>query len=231
MNIQNKNFLTESKTETLFPDYISIRRHNYPNNQKLFEIMLSLKEKYSNTKFQTNQALDKYRQPQHKDGGFTYTVGGFQMNKGNFTELKKEDGLTNEQVQTLDHFKQHVLFPTISDYQKNLKFTLSDKDDLLYKNWFVLYDKNSFQELHTHGASTIFTSVYFVKTPKKKYDFDGNLVVSNTKTEFVGLRHKDIEPEEGLMVTFPNDYPHYVLPFHGDGYRAVIINDMYVRKA
>jgi hypothetical protein len=116
----------------------------------------------------------------------------------------------------------------ISELQQ-LQLTAKEHESLLYKNWFVLYDKNSFQEIHTHGDS-LFTSVYFVKTLKNKNLYEGNLVITDTKSNYFGLRTETIIPEEGLIVTFPANYPHYVLPVVQDDTRAVIVNDMYISR-
>ncbi len=74
----------------------------------------------------------------------------------------------------------------------------------------------------------MFTSVYFVKSLKDKNSFEGNLVITDTKSDYFGLKTETIVPEEGLIVTFPGNYPHYVLPVMQNDIRAVIVNDMYI---
>jgi hypothetical protein len=223
---QKENFYTEKyKKNILFPDYLTVKQTNFQYNKELLEIMFFLKEKYEGTNLQVNQTPEKYKVPP-----FTYTVGGFQIGGKHFTSYNENDGLTSEQTDILKLFKKNVLDETIQDYLKNFNnISINDSDKLLYKNWFVLYDKNSFQEIHTHGDS-LFTSVYFVKTLKNKNLYEGNLVITDTKSNYFGLRTETIIPEEGLIVTFPANYPHYVLPVVQDDTRAVIVNDMYISR-
>jgi hypothetical protein len=223
---QKESFYTEKyKKSILFPEYLTIKQTNFKYNKELLDIMFFLKQKYQGTNLQVNQTPEKY-----KVDPFTYTVGGFQMSGKHFTHYNEDDGLTKEQTNILKLFKTDVLDVTIKDYLENLKsFCVNTDDKLLYKNWFVLYDKNSFQEIHTHG-NTLFTSVYFVKTLKHKNSYEGNLVITDTKSDYFGLKTETIVPEEGVIVTFPGNYPHYVLPVMQDDIRAVIVNDMYISK-
>ena len=60
--------------------------------------------------------------------------------------------------------------------------------------------------------------------------YEGSLVISNTKTDWDGLRTAFIKPEEGTLVTFPVEYPHYTLPIVSDDERYVIVQDIYGKK-
>ena len=150
--------------------------------------------------------------------------------------------------ETVEVFKKHQKEKDINIYDagcgtglvgvelKKYGFTNFFGADLLVRSWFVKYDKNAFQELHSHGG-TILTQVYFVKVPKdlkfigtQPQRHEGSLVISNTKTDWDGLRTAYIKPEEGKLVTFPAEYPHYTLPIVSDDERYVIVQDIYGKK-
>jgi hypothetical protein len=101
---------------------------------------------------------------------------------------------------------------------------------LAYKSWFVVYKKKSQQELHTHGDS-MFTSVYFVKTPDTKNIHEGKLVIYNNVNEYSGIRRILIKPRPGRLVIFPSNYPHNVFPHYSNKDRIVVITDVKEKKA
>ena len=76
----------------------------------------------------------------------------------------------------LNRLQDEVLMPSFKKFCKNANYNFFGAD-LLVRSWFVKYDKNAFQELHSHGG-TILTQVYFVKVPKD-LKFIGN---STSKT-------------------------------------------------
>ena len=109
-----------------------------------------------------------------------------------------------------------------------LNFKLEKDDELLYKNWFVFYNKNSYQQVHTHG-NNLFTMIYFCKVSKTSNEKEGQLVITDVKNKSNGIESKYVTPVETKLVIFPAYYPHYTLPIFSDAERVVIVNDIYLR--
>ena len=128
----------------------------------------------------------------------------------------------------IDKFKNELLKPAWNLYLNKLNFKLDNDNELLYKNWFVFYNKNSYQKVHTHG-NNLFTMIYFCKVPKTSNENEGQLVITDVKNKSNGIESKYVTPVETKLVIFPAYYPHYTLPIFSDTERVVIVNDIYLR--
>jgi hypothetical protein len=106
-------------------------------------------------------------------------------------------------------------------------FKLKIKDSIIKEAWFNYYDKNNFQEVHTHKAPSIilnntiykpsFSLIYILHDENKNnntifkfpsnefnYDFIINSDIINTGNI------KNIS--EGTVIIFPFNFEHYVIP-------------------
>ena len=235
MNTLNENSVTDQTKNNktiLFPDYIIEEQTNFSYNNELYNICKKIESKGHKNYAQTSGS---------DEDSYSYqTIGGYQPDLGKaFTDLKsQEDGITLEEENIVSKLQSDIFNKYVNKYvPEQFPRFLEDKDlKLLYKCWFVKYNKNSFQDLHTHG-SRLFTMVYFVKVPKvlnligkKPNTFEGSLVISNTKHDPFGLKTIKVTPEEGKIVIFPADYPHYVMPMFSDEDRVVIVEDIYLKQ-
>ena len=219
---------TKNNFRVLFPDFILEEQSNFDCNKELLDVCKKVESKYENLA-QTPDSVEG------KDKFFA-TVGGYQTKSSNpFLNFKEEDGISKFDVSILNRLQDEILMPSFKKFCEKAKYNFFGAD-LLVRSWFVKYDKNAFQELHSHGG-TILTQVYFVKVPKdlkfigtQPQRHEGSLVISNTKTDWDGLRTAYIKPEEGKLVTFPAEYPHYTLPIVSDDERYVIVQDIYGKK-
>ncbi len=219
---------TKNNFRILFPDYILEKQSNFDCNKELLDVCKKVESKYENFA-QTPDSVEG-------DERFFATVGGYQTKQSTpFLNFKEKDGISKYDVSILERLQNEVLMPSFHKFIEDADYKF-DNADLLTKSWFVKYDKNSFQELHTHG-DTILTQVYFVKVPKdlkfigtQPYRHEGSLVISNTKTDWNGLRTAYIKPEEGKLVMFPAEYPHYTLPIISNDERYVIVQDIFLKK-
>ena len=231
MNMPNENLVTDqtkNNLKILFPDYILEQQTNFAFNDKIYEACKSVESKYKN--FAQNPNINENEQKHFQ------TIGGYQPKLPKpFLDLTVEDGLTKENELYLKKLQNEILIPSIHNYIESAKFDFNN-DELITKSWFVKYNKNSFQELHTHGT-TVFTQVYFLKISKelnfigsqpKRYE--GSLVISNTQQDWDGTRMAYIKPEEGKLVMFPGQYPHYTLPILSDDERIVIVQDVFLKR-
>jgi len=230
MNMQNENFITENNFEVLFPNYILEVQTNFKYNKEIYNILQKLKKQHKNMS-QTPDTIEG-------EEGHYQTIGGYQTTlEKSLTEYNSTDkGITKKDEEVLKSLQKNVFDYAAIKYIEKCQFNFTRGKELLYKNWFVEYNKNSFQEIHTHGF-TLFTMVYFVKVPKQlKYigsqpkRKEGSLVITDTKTLNAGLGTKYITPEKGKIVVFPGDYPHYTLPVVSDDTRAVIVEDIFVKE-
>ena len=198
--------------ENLFPDYYAEHITNFECNDILYEILCSLRKSHSNNNLET------------------CTVGGFQTHLDKpLTEQKSYDkGMNESYVKVLDKFKNELLKPAWNLYLNKLNFKLDNDNELLYKNWFVFYNKNSYQQVHTHG-NNLFTMIYFCKVSKTSNENEGQLVITDVKNKSNGIESKYVTPVETKLVIFPAYYPHYTLPIFSDTERVVIVNDIYLR--
>ena len=88
-----------------------------------------------------------------------------------------------------------LLTPYIKKLMKNLYGKHIDKVKANLSNvWYQIYGRNSKHTWHTH-TETQLANVYFIELPEKKYS-----------TKF--LNHKNIDVEEGDILTFPSWYLH-----------------------
>jgi len=219
---------TKNNFRILFPDYILEKQTNFAHNIELYNICKKIESNKENFAQSPNSDETKTK--------YFQTIGGYQPRLSKpFLEYNEEDGLSSLETSILKKLQNEVLTPSIHRYIKEAEFKFSE-EELLTKSWFVKYNKNSFQELHTHGT-TIFTQVYFLKVPKelnfigsqpKRYE--GSLVISNTKQDWDGTRMAYIKPEEGKLVMFPAEYPHYTLPILSDDDRIVIVQDVFLKR-
>ena len=199
---------------TLFPCLIYDTQLNFKKNNVLAKIMKDIQK----------NNLDK-------DDKKSYTLDGFdwKSDKAIF-DLDVEDGLSKKEADVVLEFKKELI--SALDVYKN-EFTRihgKPRASLAYKSWFVIYKSKSQQELHTHGDS-MFTSVYFVKSPKLNNDNEGKLVIYNRVSEYDGIRRYMIKPKPGRLVIFPSSYPHNVFPHYSKDDRMTIITDVKERKA
>jgi len=199
--------------ENLFPDFYVEHLTNFEHNDDLYEVLCSLKKSNTN------------------DNSETYTVGGYQTHLDKpLTDQKSDDKGMNDLYEViLNKFTDDVLKPAWNFYLDKLNIKLEKDDRLLYKNWFVFYEKNSYQQVHTHG-SNLFTMIYFCKVPKNLNEKEGQLVITDIKNKSKGIESKYITPVETKLVMFPAYYPHYTLPIFSDKERVVVINDVYLRR-
>lgn len=218
MNTPNKSFLTEHREHILFPSYYTERLYNFPLNDDLIDAIYTIR---NNQKTTVQKNFD--------DPNFQYgykTVGGYQPSlPEDFTEIKKEHCpyLQDKHFKAIKSFRDNVMLDTVNDFID--RFFSSMDNELMYANWCIIYDKNSFQRIHTHG-NTLFTSIYYADMPKTKYKYEGQLEITDLSNNHNGLPTEVVEPIKGLMVTFPGKYPHYTLPIQSDGERIVIVNDV-----
>lgn len=199
--------------ENLFPDFYVEHLTNFEHNDDLYEVLCSLKKSNTN------------------DNSETYTVGGYQTHLDKpLTDQKSTDkGMNDLYEKVLNKFTDDILKPAWNFYLDKLNIKLEKDDKLLYKNWFVFYDKNSYQQVHTHG-SNLFTMIYFCKVPKNLNEKEGQLVITDIKNKSKGIESKYITPVETKLVMFPAYYPHYTLPIFSDKERVVVVNDVYLRR-
>jgi len=199
--------------ENLFPDFYIEHLTNFEHNDDLYKVLCSLKKSNTN------------------DNSETYTVGGYQTHLDKpLTDQKSTDkGMNDLYEKVLNKFTDDILKPAWNFYLDKLNIKLEKDDRLLYKNWFVFYDKNSYQQVHTHG-SNLFTMIYFCKVPKNLNEKEGQLVITDIKNKSKGIESKYITPVETKLVIFPAYYPHYTLPIFSDKERVVVVNDVYLRK-
>ena len=199
--------------ENLFPDFYVEHLTNFEHNDDLYEVLCSLKKSNTN------------------DNSETYTVGGYQTHLDKpLTDQKSTDkGMNDLYEKVLNKFTDDILKPAWNFYLDKLNIKLAKDDRLLYKNWFVFYDKNSYQQVHTHG-SNLFTMIYFCKVPKNLNEKEGQLVITDIKNKSKGIESKYITPVETKLVMFPAYYPHYTLPIFSDKERVVVVNDVYLRR-
>jgi len=205
----------------LFPDYIIEEQHNVNFNSDLFDFCKYMKSKYENTDLQNNKTK-KIKETE------TYTIGGFQMsnvNDKNVIDYTTNDGVKEHHANALKKLKTNIIFPTIENYVKTLSLQLKEKQYLEYRSWFVLYDKDSFQEFHTHPNS-LFTTIYYIETPINVIRNEGDLVIHDIKSKWNGLNKIYIKPKPGLCVTIPGYYPHGTMPFSSFENRACIVVDV-----
>ena len=218
MNMPNKNFLTEHREHLLFPSYYTERLYDFPLNDDLKDSILTIRK---------NQQTHEHKN--FDDPNFQYgikTMGGFQPAfTKDFTELTKEDVpyLQDKHFTAIKSFRDNVMLDAVEDYIDKFHYKIGT--NLMYANWVVIYDNNSFQRIHTHG-NTIFTSIYYVDMPKTKYPYEGQLEITDLSNNHNGLSSRVVEPIKGLFVTFPGKYPHYTLPIQSEGERIVIVNDV-----
>jgi len=223
--------IVSGKVENLFPSYIGKYKLQFSQKEVIFNLMNKLREKYDSHSQKPGET--------EKPGDF-YTIGGFQMslfeNLGvnNFTDLRVEHGITQEEEDALKTLAN--TFRIVSnDFADNYGADFFDlQGTMYYKNWFVMYDKNSFQEIHSHGGNNLFTQVYFLKLPKdlkyigsKPLRKEGSLVITNPSPNHYGTQTEYVTPEEDMIVMFQGKFPHYTLPMISEGYRCVIVNDFY----
>ena len=199
--------------ENLFPDFYVEHLTNFEHNDDLYEVLCSLKKSNTN------------------DNSETYTVGGYQTHLDKpLTDQKSIDkGMNDLYEKVLNKFTDDILKPAWNFYLDKLNIKLEKDDKLLYKNWFVFYDKNSYQQVHTHG-SNLFTMIYFCKVPKNLNEKEGQIVITDIKNKSKGIESKYITPVETKLVMFPAYYPHYTLPIFSDKERVVVVNDVYLRR-
>ncbi len=197
----------------LFPDFIVEKVTNFEHNDDLYEVLCSLK------KANINDNLE------------TYTVGGYQTHLDKpLTDQKSTDKGMNELYKiVLNKFVDKILKPAWNFYLSKSKIKLEKDDELLYKNWFVFYNKNSYQQIHTHGGN-LFTMIYFCKVPKILNEKEGQLVITDVKNKSKGVESIYITPVETKLIIFPAYYPHYTLPIFSDEERVVVVNDIYLRR-
>tara|TARA_B110000285_G_C14872355_1_gene489831 strand:- start:60 stop:809 length:750 start_codon:yes stop_codon:yes gene_type:complete len=225
--------IVSSEVTNLFPTYIGKYKLEFSQREVLFNLTNKFRKKY-NSRSQSSGEIEK--------SGDFYTIGGFQMNLfenlgvHNFTDLRVEHGITQEEEDALKTLAK--TFRIISnDFAENYSGDFFDsKGKVYYKNWFVMYDKNSFQEIHSHSGGNLWTQVYFLKLPKdlkyigsKPHRKEGSLVITNNSPNHNGSQVKYITPEEDMVVMFQGKFPHYTLPMISEGYRCVIVNDFYTK--
>jgi len=214
----NKNFLTEHREHLLFCSHYTERLYDFPLNDDLIDALKTIR---NNQKSKENKTFE--------DPNFHYgnkTLGGFQPTfPTDFTEITKEHApyLQDKHFKAIKSLKENIIIDTIDDYIK--KYYSETTSELMYVNWAVMYDKNSFQRIHTHG-STLFTSIFYVDMPKTKYPYEGQLEITDVSSNHNGISTKVVEPIKGLMITFPGKFPHYTLPIQSEGERIVIVNDV-----
>ena len=223
--------IISGEVNNLFPTYIGRYKLEFSQREVIFNLMNKLREKYDSRSQKPGET--------EKPGDF-YTIGGFQMslfeNLGvhNFTDLRVEHGITQEEEDALKTLANTFRIVT-NDFADNYGGDFFDlQGTMYYKNWFVMYDKNSFQEIHSHGGSNLFTQVYFLKLPKdlkyigsKPNRKEGSLVITNPSANHNGTQVEYVTPEEDMIVMFQGKFPHYTLPVISEGYRCVIVNDFY----
>jgi hypothetical protein len=225
--MQNQNFLTENSFGFLFPEYTVEAQTNFKHNKELYNILQKLKKQNKNMSKSSYVLLDNNQ--------VFLTIGGYQTDlKKSLTEYNSKDkNISQKDEEILKSLQKNVFSYVASEYINNYYKNNLGNAELLYKNWFVEYDKNSCQEIHTHGF-TLLTMVYFVKVPKKLKMIgpheEGCLVITDTKNTFQGTKSKYIKPEEGKIVAFPAYYPHYTLPIISDDTRAVIVEDIFAKR-
>ena len=201
--------------KTLFPSVIFDEVLNFKHNDVIEKVIKDIQRKNIG-----------------KDDKKSYTLDGFdwKSEKAVF-DLTEKDGVTKLQAKILKDFKDNFLLPKLNDYKNEFTFIHgTPRAKLAYKSWFVVYKKKSQQELHTHGDS-MFTSVYFVKTPDTKNIHEGKLVIYNNVNEYSGIRRILIKPKPGRLVIFPSNYPHNVFPHYSNKDRIVVITDVKEKKA
>src|SRR5210317_327013 len=117
--------------ENLFPDFYVEHLTNFEHNDDLYEVLCSLKKSNTN------------------DNSETYTVGGYQTHLDKpLTDQKSDDKGMNDLYEViLNKFTDDVLKPAWNFYLDKLNIKLEKDDRLLYKNWFVFYEKNSYQQV------------------------------------------------------------------------------------
>jgi hypothetical protein len=102
-----------------------------------------------------------------------------------------------------------LLTPYIKKLMKNLYGKHTDKVKANLSNvWYQIYGRNSKHTWHTH-TQTQLANVYFVELPEKKYS-----------TKF--LNYKNIDVEEGDILTFPSWYLHSSPVIKSDKRKIVI---------
>jgi hypothetical protein len=218
MNMPNKNFLTEHREHLLFYSHYTERRYDFPYNDDLIDAIRSIRTN------QTSAVNKKFDSDNFHYGN--KTLGGFQpVFPTDFTEITKEHApyLQDKHFNAIKSLKENIIIDTVNDHLT--RFYPAITQELIYVNWAIIYDKNSFQRIHTHG-NTLFTSIFYVDMPKTKYPYEGQLEITDTSSNFNGLATRVIEPIKGLMITFPGKYPHYTLPIQSEGERIVIVNDV-----
>ena len=223
MNMPNKNFLTEHREHLLFFTHLTERLYDFPLNDDLIDALHIARK---NLKSKENKTFD--------DPNFQYgnkTLGGFQpcFPCANLTDITKEHApyLQDKHFEAIKSLKDNIIIDTVDDYIN--RYYPYTRNELTYANWAVIYDKNSFQRIHTHG-STLFTSIFYVDMPKTKYPYEGQIEITDVSSNHDGLTTRVVEPIKGLMVTFPGKYPHYTLPIQSEGERIVIVNDIRLKN-
>lgn len=94
-------------------------------------------------------------------------------------------------------FKKEYLnyfFEIMQPYFKKICIKLNCNEIKVTKVWFQQYVKNDLHQWHTHPG-TNFTNIYFVELPDK-----------SLSTQILG--HKNLEFNEGDLLTFPGYYFH-----------------------
>jgi len=242
-NITEEKYLSDNtdgvRFGVLFPDFIIQEQTGFTLNKELYTLCKKLEEQGHKNIAQRPELSNNSPKNVYK------TLGGYQTEFDRpLTDLTAEqDNISKDDELLLKKFQTEVLNKYINFYTKK-QFPglhpetkipgLSDKTELIYNSWFIRYDKDAFQLLHTHGFK-LFTMVYFCKIPKNmkligQDLYEGTLIVTNTKSEYQGLRTANIVPEEGKIVIFPGEYPHYTLPVLSDEDRVVIVEDVYIKQ-
>lgn len=215
----------KDQSNILFRDYIIEKQINFTKDHILYDFVLDMKDRYKGSDEEVNHKIKIY-------GRRSHTVGGFQMrglNKRNILDYTENDGIKPDHVKALTEFKESVVFPNIDEYIKLSETEVNEDEFLEYNSWFVYYDKSAYQKLHTHVQTSIFTMIYYLKTPVNIKDNEGDLVILDTKSTFRGTRERKITPLPGKLVIFPAYYPHGTLPFFSDEERICIVTDCHIK--
>ena len=183
--------LPNSRTiHTFFPTTVQIT--DVPNadqlNQKILQGIERIKQEVPNTK------------PESWIGDVYTTIGS------NMNILEQEE-----------FFGLHeIIHHEVSNYAYSLRFDIEQYPVKINECWLNVYIAGNSQEPHNH-ANSVFSGIYFVKTPKKcspliLFSPNANTMIEPPKTETNELNRLSVryEPKAGQMLIFRSHLIHAV---------------------
>lgn len=162
--------------------------------------------------------------------------------KGESVRVSNEGGFHSTHLD-LANSKTSALFRElircVSETFISLGFNIEEYEPVIHVAWLNINRKHNFMRHHNHLKS-VFSGVYYIKTPKNSGDLEFNSPVADHKYVVDSDCIKDfndfnsntwiVPAEESKLVLFPSWLVHFVQPNFSDEDRISLSFDCSVRK-